>query len=113
MKKIDKLRKEEQKQLEVLELIRTEIKLLKSKTKVECTNNKHGEGCGKKHEIRKLQYISTHWYTRPTGCSDGDYWTEGEGNFICPKCGHRNRLYDREEIEDLKDLFESIINESD
>ena len=41
----------------------------------------------------------------------GDYWLQGEGNFICPECSLRNRLYNRPEIERLSFLFKSIINE--
>jgi len=111
MRKIEKLQKDKLPLLKALNLIDEEIKLLKSKTKVECTSNKYGKGCGKKHEIRKLQYIKTHWYEQPYSCNGGAVWHEGEGNFICPKCEHVNRLYGREEIEDLKYLFELIIDE--
>lgn len=31
--------------------------------------------------------------------------------FICPKCGHRNRLYNRQDINFLKYKFKSILNE--
>lgn len=109
MKKIDLLRKKRENVVEVLQLIDNEISTLQSKTKVECTDNfQYGSGCGKKTEIRNLEYIQTHWYTRPFSCTEGDYWNEGEGNFICPKCNHRNRLYNREEIQDLKELFMSV-----
>ncbi len=82
-----------------------------SKTLVQCTNNNNGKGCGMGHEIRNLDYIQTHWYESPYGCTGGDMWHQGEGNFICPHCEHRNRLYDRKEIEDLKYLFNSILDE--
>lgn len=47
--------------------------------------------CGKSHAIRNLDLIVTHWYVQPHGCTDGDYWVEGEWDFVCPK-GVRNRL---------------------
>jgi len=84
---------------------------LLSHTPVSCTPNNHGRGCGESFEVRDLVYIQTHWYERPHGCSGGDTWHQGEGNFICPKCGHRNRLYDRPEIAALKLHFNSVKNE--
>lgn len=41
--------------------------------------------CDKPHQIRALKAIQTHW----TG---GDYWNEGELQFICPETDVRNRL---------------------
>lgn len=59
--------------------------------------------------ISALVYIQTHWYVRPSGCSDGDYFTPGEGQWDCPACGHNNRLYNNPEIEALKHLFSRTI----
>ena len=36
--------------------------------------------------------IQTHWYTPPRGCTEGDYWNEGELQFVCPETGIINRL---------------------
>lgn len=47
--------------------------------------------CGNYHAIKDLDLIITHWYHEPHGCTEGDYWSEGEWNFIGP-CGARNRL---------------------
>ena len=66
------------------------------------------DGCGAKLPISDLEYIQTHWYTGPTGCSEGDYWNEGEGQFVCPVCGKLNRLCDRPEVVALKTSFKSI-----
>lgn len=55
--------------------------------------------CGAKLSINRLQYIQTHWYVRPYSCTGGAYWTAGEGAFICPECGFRNRLLCRNEDE--------------
>jgi len=48
--------------------------------------------CGKFHRIHELALLVTHWYTSPSGCSDGDYWNEGEWQFLCPDTNTRNRL---------------------
>ncbi|MEA3378178.1 MAG: hypothetical protein U9Q69_00915 [Nanoarchaeota archaeon] len=48
--------------------------------------------CGNFYEIRDLQAIQTHWYTPPRGCSEGDYWSEGELQFVCPETRIINRL---------------------
>lgn len=40
--------------------------------------------CGEAHAIKDLTVRVTHWYTEPHGCTDGDYWTEGEWQFLCP-----------------------------
>lgn len=84
-----------------------------SKTLVACESSVLGRGCGEQHMIKDLIYIQTHYYIAPYGCSSGDYWLPGEGNFICPTCGNRNRLYDRKEIQTLKHLFKSIKLEHD
>lgn len=48
--------------------------------------------CGKLHAINKLALLVTHWYTEPHGCTGGDYWSEGEWQFVCPTKGEVNRL---------------------
>lgn len=95
---------------------------LDGRTLVQCLTSNHGIGCGAKFQIRKLQYLRTHRHVPPRGCSEGDYWKEGEGQFVCPKCGVRNRLlamlgqpgHDqaREDVCRLKKLFASIKDES-
>jgi len=79
-----------------------------ARTLIRCMSSVLGEGCGKRTQIRKLEYIQTHWYESPYGCNGGDLWHEDEGQFDCPKCGVRNRLYDRPEIEKLKHLFNGV-----
>lgn len=75
---------------------------LKSKTVLVC------EYCKGGHEIRNLTYIQTFWYVRPSGCTDGDYWNPGEGQWDCLGCGRNNRLYDKPEIEAMRSLFKGI-----
>lgn len=77
-------------------------------TEVTCLPSSYGPGCGLKMPIRELIYIQSHWYVRPSGCSDGDYWNEGEGYFDCIHCGRRNRLYERKEIEALRSHFRGV-----
>lgn len=48
--------------------------------------------CGKRHAIGKLDLLVTHWYVEPYSCAGGDYWKEGEWQFICPVDGTRNRI---------------------
>jgi len=48
--------------------------------------------CEDFHEIGSLTAIQTHWYTSPHGCTGGDYWNEGELQFICPETNVKNRL---------------------
>lgn len=78
-----------------------------SRTLARCTGR--GRPCGRSTQIRKLIYIQTFFYIRPHGCTEGDYWKRGEGQFDCPHCGHRNRLYDRPGLVKLKHLFKDTV----
>lgn len=85
----------------------------KSKTKVKCLQNRayRGKACGKSHMIKDLIYIQILHYEPPVSCWAGDYWYNGEGQFTCPSCGYRNRLYDRPEIQKMKSLFKGVKEE--
>jgi len=48
--------------------------------------------CGGRHAVKDLTAVQTHWYVSPHGCTGGDYWKEGEMQFVCPRTGVRNRL---------------------
>ncbi len=54
-----------------------------------------------------MTYIRDHYYVRPSGCSDGDYWTvvETDAMFLCPHCQYVNRLYNRPEFLKLRSAF--------
>lgn len=83
-----------------------------AKTVVTCESNAaYGDGCGGKFFIKKLSYIQTHWYETSSGCMGGAMWHRGEGQFECPLCQHRNRLYTKPSIEALKGLFGNMLNE--
>ena len=60
--------------------------------------------CNNDYPISTQEYIQTHWYTSPHGCTGGDYWNEGEANWICPGCGFRNRF------DGIKDKYVSLPN---
>lgn len=81
---------------------------------VQCTSQvTTGKGCGAMHPVGHLEYIQTHWYVEPHGCTGGDYWREGEGQWVCPTCGHRNRLYASPAATALKPSFKAIRDEHD
>lgn len=82
-----------------------------SRTLVRCSTDSYGKGCGMGYEVRELTYIQTHWYVSPGGCTEGDYWRQGEGQWACLNCKKRNRLYDKPEIENLKRFFLKVIDE--
>lgn len=67
--------------------------------------------CDNTFEIKDLTYIQTHWYTPPRSCTGGDYWNEGEGQFDCPHCKTRWRLYKLPDIMKLKHLFKDVVKE--
>lgn len=75
---------------------------------VQCLGRNGGGGCKKRTRIASLTYIQTHWYTPPSGCTGGDYWNDGEGQFVCPKCGELNRLYNRPDVEGMSGAFKEI-----
>lgn len=105
--------------LEAVEELRNELLEEKAKAlsrkKVKCTSTSdfQGPGCGKSFAIGSLTYIQSHFYVSPHGCTGGDYWSQGEGGFKCPKCGFRNRFheYDRKEIQELKPHFKNFVDE--
>lgn len=55
--------------------------------------------------ISEMEYIQTHLYTAPRGCTGGDYWSRGEGMIPCPKCGVENRTHFSPGLADLKEFF--------
>jgi|SRR3989344_165605 len=80
--------------------IRERIKERDKKRKIECAS------CESYHKIEELTAIQTHWYHEPHGCAEGDYWSEGELQFVCPTTNVRNRLlFDDDDLpwEERKD----------
>ncbi len=69
-----------------------EIILLKKIDKENKRKDIYCTCCNTPHKIENISLIQTHWYTQPYGCNEGDYWQEGEVQFVCPKTQIRNRL---------------------
>ena len=67
--------------------------------------------CGKLSPVKNCTYIQTYWYTLPHGCTGGDYWNLGEGQFLCPNCETRNRLIFKssESIVKNKNEFKQVV----
>jgi len=87
---LENIRKEEGKILD-------RIKNRNSKRKIQCSC------CENFHEIHNLTAIQTHWYVTPSGCTEGDYWNEGEIQFLCPDSGVINRvMFDNYDLEKRK-----------
>ena len=74
-------------------------------TLIRCESCSNGSGCGAVMTVSECIYVQSHGYTEPHGCSGGDYWTQDDGEFICPKCNLLNRLYYRKQYEALKPYF--------
>ncbi len=111
-KSLDTLLQDREKALAKIKKLDATIEAHRALTVVVCTGNvAYGKGCGASFAINTLEYIQTHWYREPYGCTGGAYWVAGEGQWKCPKCGRINRLYDKPEIEKLKPLFQSVANE--
>jgi len=65
--------------------------------------------CNKRTKIGRLVYIQAHWYTEPYSCTAGDYWTSGEGQVECPKCGNVNGLNSRPDVVAKKHFFKKVV----
>jgi predicted RNA-binding Zn-ribbon protein involved in translation (DUF1610 family) len=104
-----------EKQLAELDVAKSSLQKQKDdllrKTLITCETSMYGKGCGARLRISNLTYIQTHSYEPPYSCIGGDYWSEADGEFDCPKCGRRNRMIDREQIRKLKHLFKDIKEE--
>lgn len=111
MKSLKELQDERDDLINKAEKVQYQINNRLAKTIVKCEDNNFGKGCGMGFEIGELVYIQTHWYEEPYSCNGGDTWHQGEGNWKCHKCGHRNRLYDKPEIQELKRLFADVLDE--
>lgn len=94
-----------------LDLLFKERDLLLARTLLQCMY------CNQKHMIKDLTYIQGHWYTSPSGCTEGDYWNEDttEFSFICPNCKERNRCFSFANFQDkrveaikFKRLFKNV-----
>lgn len=99
---VDKVNKKISKLKDQISQLVVQKNTLLSQTRVDCPN------CKNPFMISESEYLQTHWYTEPHGCTGGDYWNIGEGNCVCPNCRTRLRLYKCPELYNLKTLFKSI-----
>ncbi|MBU1567757.1 MAG: hypothetical protein KJ630_19295 [Proteobacteria bacterium] len=110
--KLEDIEREHKKLTKRLDKLNAKKEKVTSRVAVICeSNHAHGKGCGAGFYIDELEFIQTYWYESPYGCTGGDNWLPGEGQFECPKCGHRNRFLERQDIEAMKYSFKSIVDE--
>jgi hypothetical protein len=107
-KSVEELKAELEKVVQQEKDLREDIKLKQGLTIALCRN----KNCRHGHEIRTLTYIQTHYYIAPHGCTGGDYWSPDEhGEWDCPDCKSRNRVYFQQELSKLKYSFAGIKEE--
>lgn len=98
-------------ELELLVALRALESQYLGRRRVLCMGSTPGaiNGCGGALFVKDLTYIQTLWYTSPYSCSGGDYWNNGEGQFVCTACGALNRLYERPQVVELKSFFKEMV----
>jgi hypothetical protein len=68
--------------------------------------------CKRRCLISSTTLYQTHWHIPPRGCSGGDYWKEGECQFICKHCNVVNRLLaDAEKENVFKSKYSTLFKE--
>jgi hypothetical protein len=57
--------------------------------------------CGGYHKIRDLKAIQHHYYTAPHGHTGGDYWSDSNMSFLCPKdeSYYQRLLFDNYDVD--------------
>lgn len=112
MTNLEELIEHEKLAVDNLERVRAMKNVVLSATTVTCGNNfefSQLKGCGSTFSIKNVVYVQTLRYVPPSGCTDGDYWTNDEGRWKCPACSKHNRLFNKPEITKLKHLFNSVV----
>lgn len=105
---IDKLLKKIEKHEQKIAKLNDKIDGIRGCWTISCSTDANGDGCGDFFQIKSAIYLRTFWYEEPYGCTGGDNWIEGDGECICPSCGHRIRLYKRPDIMEQRRLFKYI-----
>lgn len=82
--------------------IRLSMELLKGDTYTEC------EHCGTPDKLKNLIYIQTRY---PDPSNYDRCHVKGAGEYDCLKCGERNRLLEREHLQEYPGFFKSISDE--
>ena len=67
--------------------------------------------CKRQCLIANVTLYQTHWHVPPHGCIEGDYWKEGECQFICHHCGFVNRLLFKTEYDNTRHEYVSEKND--
>lgn len=99
---LKKLREQKQKLEDQIKSVDAAIAETLAETVIRCGNT----NCLTLYKIRELDYIDEQTYEDELGYG-GSYRVWHEGQWICPKCNYRNRLYKQPEINNLKHLFKS------
>jgi hypothetical protein len=76
-----------------LAVLATEQSKLFKQLETQRANKQFMCGCGKMHRVKSCTLIQSHYYVRPSGCTDGDYWSMGEMQIVCPDTDNKNRLF--------------------
>lgn len=85
--------------------VKEELYEVRSRKLLKCSH------CNRRTRVCDLVLIQRYWYEEPYGCTGGDRWHKGELQYECPKCGKRNRSYNRPEIEELRRYFKETVDE--
>lgn len=100
-----------------IDVLKGKLKKAKQRQKLECLH------CHKKTAIEQLTLVVMRYYVEPSGCSDGDYWTEGanpEFRVKCPHCNKESRYYYSEplkfyktsDVDELKNKWAIFVKEN-
>ena len=75
-------------------------------------------GCAKLTTLSNVIIFLEYHYTPPRACAEGDHWSLGERQIVCPRCSLRHRIltedndgYDIYHLRDDKfnDIFDNVI----
>jgi len=81
---------------DAVKILNEELQRLKSEQFFVCPDS----SCGKRTKVKSVPLIRKHFYTH-TNAGAGSYWTFGEHQILCPKCGHLIRA----NFQELKDFI--------
>lgn len=71
------------------------------------------EECKKRSTLAQWWFVQDYWYTRPSGCTEGDYWNSSkleDCHIICPnpQCRNMARIYDHTQKAPLLERIQSV-----
>ena len=88
-------------QTKIVEELNEQVRFIRQ-LQVRCTH------CTKAAPLHRWTFIQDRFYVRPSGCTEGDYWTDTEVaccHIRCPACLHRNYIYNRPDRQVLVGLL--------